>query len=235
MGEVMGGQRTNSLSEALSLPLSTLESMSDTELQQIATDAGVSVAKLREILARARERYDNIAATHRAVAQADAERNRRYRLAPSHLRIALTRMEATPEQLAEADRLETAAYQLIEEPGKADEAYAAFFGAQIILTKHRFASLCQENVVDAVINTMWDEKRSEADLRSNIPAYSKATWDSFVAVTRDLRRLDDRSTRARAAVDGPFEKFSTDALLNFPPHPRASPLQRRPRTLLGCA
>jgi hypothetical protein len=194
--------------------------MADEELRPVAAEAGVTVAKLREILARARKRYETDVATKKAAREADERMQKRLCYVPSHMRKAVLGMQATIDLLNKADQLETEAYRLIEDDPSSSAAYDKFHESQLILTRHRLFEIIHKGVVSVVLKTLESEKMEEARRRDNVPQYGRAIREGYFAVKKELEAHAYRPRRATPHTWGPGEVYSTEMALNLPHNPR---------------
>jgi len=209
--------RRESLVSGLSLPLETYAKMDPAEFDRIAADAGVPSEKLRQMLQKAADG----AKRQGEKEDADVQFNRKWAFVPGHLRQQVSKMQATIDELNDADKKETEAYALIDANGTRDAVYDKFLESQLILTKHRLSELARKHPWQDEFGVLEEEKTEESQRRENVPEYARAIRDSFVRVRNELIGSgNEYASKREPDVYGPAEVYDVNIPLNFPRNPR---------------
>ena len=206
------------LSSIFSRPLEELEGLPEDQFNRAAEEARVSPEKLREILARTRQRYIECEAKKVAIAKAEAVLAEKFRTVPLRLRRTIELMQLTPELEIAADRLEREAYDLLDRNVEGRETSQKFFEARLVIYRGRLHEFCTAKSLSDALRELSEVCSEDRDRLRNVPKFREAAYRALERIRKEL--AGDHGESNGLPIDGPALAYSVNVGLNFPFHPR---------------
>ncbi len=204
------------------LPLEAYEKLSPEQMESIAEEAGVTVAKFRGLISRAKSKKQADEEKRAATLSEDREFQKTYRRIPEGVRIFLKETKVGKKDLERAEHLEAAAYKIFDNPDySSEEAKKMFSDAWAIKINDLFTNYARGRSIKearALLKIEVEDKISQ----TNIPELRDAMREQFDIFSATVKRLISPKGGWRDPSDssGSAEKFGGGSPLNFPKHGR---------------